>query len=83
MTHDRAIEAVAVAVTAFATVTSGAIVMDAGSVLTVVAGIGASAVSGYYAAHVTTSSRLASLEAQIQGLRDEVHRYYKIREPGA
>lgn len=87
MTHDRAVEIAGVAVTSFATVTAGAVAIDASTVLTVLFGIGVAAVSGYYAAQITTTSRLSGLEAQVaalsqtvKALSDEMHRYYEIKK---
>lgn len=80
MTHDRAMEVAAVAVASFATTTAGAIAVDAGTVVTILAGVGVSGLSGYYAAQISITSQMSELRAEVRALRDELHRYYEIKE---
>ena len=50
---------------------------------------GVAAVVGYFSAQITVRSELAALQAQVQYLREEMHRYYapaarkRLEEDGA
>ena len=47
---------------------------------TILVPIGASSVVGYFAAQVTVRSELAELHTEMRLIREELHRYYRLKQ---